>query len=343
MHEIENSSIIKLNIKRLSNIFENEQNINEKLNTQNNNEKQLYKKVYNISPNELRSAYSRTLVAYYNKLCRHVLTQMVDYFPTESILSTVVTEKDQLDNFIKFIQLRGNESMGTKHDLEKEPANIEFTVLIKRIVQAVADNPNYQILLKEILEKSIIQGSLKILLKSMRKRENLSVSEMFKSGPAENNALNFYLVPEILKIIAAKYSEILLCPDTFSNLLSALLLYTVAVENEEKLRQNVYICVYKLISMLLGDNQGENWEQVAKSVLTNQILIKIFSKYLSKLHRNFVLLTYSVFIFYVDNLPRKIISDKQILTIEQKLLLEILMVYRTLGHKYKDEVEILTQ
>ena len=278
LSDIQNASFIKSHLSRLSN-FPDVETGGKDREREEIEEGLLFSNAYDIDINEIRIKYDKTLTAYYNKLCRQTLASMVDHFSIDNILTIVMKDNTQMNNFVKFLQLRGNEAMNIKHELKDDSHTQNFLKMVKKLIQYVSEHQEHQKLIVEILDKSIIQGSTKTLQKVMQDSSKSEVMRLFKD---ENNAIearNVHLVPELLRYIAPKLSQLFFNPETFSRLLSVLLLQAVVFGKDDEFKLKIYTCIYRLIAMLLNDNQKFDVTEPAKCLLNNQFLKTLFCKF----------------------------------------------------------------
>lgn len=230
-----------------------------------------------------------------------------------------MTDENNFDLFITYIQIKGNEAVNDKNKSGSTVIYDAFLSLTERIISISAKQEKFSKLNDIIFKKVLIQGSYSVIRKALKDKTK-KIDSLFASEKDATKGLNLFLIPEIIKYLLTELPQkIYENEDDFMNLLTILILIPLTFRDDKNFAKNVYMSIYKLISPLV--NNGDKFSLSFKSkVLSFKLLKETFDKV------NF-------------NLS---ITDYNCFTNEQKILFEIYLLIRQLDEQTPDFNSIFT-
>ena len=270
---------------------------------------ELFSKAYNVSKKDLKGELRSTMTSYHNQLCRKTLSSFFDQLPLEDLLKILSSNNENVEMFIKYIQIRGNEAANIKHTSKNKEQFENFLALVKNILQISAKNEKYTTVIDTLLHEVIIQGTANILKVAATNK----IKGVWNDKRITDNALNIMLIPEIVKYLASEAKEKVYAKETFIKLITVLLLLPITFREEKETHQNLYMCVFNLILPYVQNPKENNDPDTIKALLNHEFMNKIF-----------------------NNLPKTIDYSSTNLSNEQKILFEIMLATRKIDEMYPD-------
>jgi hypothetical protein len=101
----------------------------------NDNEVDLYEKVYNCSTNDVETEYLGTLSSYYKQLCRLTISAFFKELNMKEIISLVQNTSGSLEKFLSYMLIKGNDAAITEYTTKDNSLSNEFEILIEKLVK----------------------------------------------------------------------------------------------------------------------------------------------------------------------------------------------------------------
>lgn len=96
---------------------------------------ELFLKAYNISSNDIIENYKNTLNGFYQQSCKKTLSSFFDHISLENLLEITLTTDENIEMFLKYIQLRGNDAVTLFKQANNKFAYDDFLKLLKKIIE----------------------------------------------------------------------------------------------------------------------------------------------------------------------------------------------------------------
>jgi hypothetical protein len=237
----------------------------------------LYDKAYNNSEADVMGTYKTTLAAFYKQLCKKTISSFFEQLSLEKLLEIILKDEENFEMFLKYIQIRANEAVKFKISSNNKVQYEQFLTMFKKILEISAQNKDYIKLIDIILNKVIIEGTAKILKTSATKNVK-DIKKAFEEESAAVKALNTYLIPDTINYLLTLVPEMVYKPETFTKLVSILLMIPITFRDDKEFHQNMYMCVYKLILPYIQEPEKYNDIKVINELLNHKFLTKIFGK-----------------------------------------------------------------
>jgi hypothetical protein len=301
--ELESHSTLTGNISNLSEFANNNYNSQAQSTA---NKGDLFSKVYKINESDIIGSYRNTLAGFYKQLCRKTISSFFEQLSLEKLLGIILTNEENFDMFLKYVQIRGNEAVQFKIQSNNKVQYEEFLEMFKKILDISAQNKEYTKLIDIVIQKVLLEGTAKIIKQSAEKSVK-EIKTAFTEESAAVKALNTHLVPEIVKHLITVAEDKVFEKETYIKLITVLLMIPITFREEKDFHQQVYLTVYKLILPYVQDTEKYNSIEVVNELLNHKFLKKMF-----------------------DKLPTTIDYSYNNLTNEQKVLFEIFLLMRLL-------------
>ena len=229
--KLQNNHFIISKMHRLSYTDTDEEEKDSKQKTQ----RELFEKAYVISEEGIYENYLNTLQGFYYQLSRKTLTSFFEYSPIEDILEVVLKDETNLNKFIKYIQIRGNETIRIKQASKDDTHFLEFMNVIQKIIETCAKNKKYFPIIDMLLNNSLIEGTLKTIKRAEKIKKKVTIINVFNEEGIDLEALSSLILPNLVTVIAEEIPELIFDKDILKRVLSVLLIIPLAFENDKDL------------------------------------------------------------------------------------------------------------
>lgn len=227
--KLHNDMFVKSKLHRLSLTESDNAEDNKKKKAQ----RELFQKAYVISEEEIYDNYLKTLEGFYYQLSRKTLTSFIECSPVEEILEIVMKDEETLLKFIKYIQIRGNETIRIKQSSKDHSHYVEFMNVLKKFVEVSAKDKKYHPVIDMLFNKLIIEGALNTVKKAKSCKSKLTIANVFNEEGIDLEALNSEILPELVNVILKQTPELLFQKDSFTRVVSVLLMLPMIFENDK--------------------------------------------------------------------------------------------------------------
>ena len=268
------NEILRTNLAELSSYANNNYN-SPPLNKAQKGE--LFSKAYNISSSGIIETYKNTLNGFYQQSWKKTLSSFFDHISLENLLEITLTSDENIEKFLKYIQLRGNDAVILYKQSNNRFAYDDFLKLLKKIIEICVRNKKFNKVIDILFNKVILLGTSNIIIKANKDKKK-NIREMFATDESALNSLNIFLLPDTLKFLIQEYPTFIYENTEFKNLITLLLMITITFREEKDFHKRIYMTVYKLILPFVQKPKEFNNIEIIKGIMSHQFLKDLFGK-----------------------------------------------------------------
>ncbi|CAI2362161.1 unnamed protein product [Moneuplotes crassus] len=286
-----------------------------------------FEKVYQVQNRDIKSEYYKALSGYYHYTCNKVLSALFEQLMLGKIIQATCHEQQNENMLLKYLILTANETFNSKITTGNDLPYRNLLEIFQRILSFCAEKEKLKPILHEILNKVIIQETLKSL-KKCQDHQYQKVSELFEQEEVARTSFNFHILLDLIKCMIKYCPDVILNSKCYSHLINTLLLISFNFRSDTQIRIEVYTAIYCLVYSKI--RAKENLNKIDMKQLTPQKDVKTKGLF-SIEHKDVTkdLLQNSLLNEIFEHLPTEILRGSN-LSDEQKIIYQIFLMIRSI-------------